>query len=296
MSHGYFEPNLPASSFSDGSHAAGGAAWRHFMQSVLQCFREPRGPIKGLGTAENGASELDEDDEPTGRPPSVTNREKHMKYFEQLFSTMVSAPENRRNLSQAFFVTQFVCDHLEPEQWRVRGYLNRLVDSFVTYPPKGADSEAAPVAVLIWAAELNEQSHLSLARAVRGKLLRLGTDLSGEMPNISLAKGFIRLLLPEVDFYKLWQNILNVRTPQEEVKAYRSAVSWPLSQADFPFLSGTPEWETLKTGKKRRVRIMSQYSDICPFCYMTLPTSKASQLRQSGITNCCGRILLCEET
>jgi hypothetical protein len=289
-------PNFPASTFSRASHVAGGAAWRHFMQSVLQCFREPTGQTKSHDTAANGTSELDEDDTRAGRGPLETNDERHLKFFEQLLNTMLKAPESNRNLPQAYFVTQFVCDRLEPEQWRVRDYLGRLVESFSLHPPTGADSEVAPVAVLVWAAGLNEQSDSSRARVVRGKLHHLGTDVGGDMPNLDLARGFIRLLHPELDFHKLWQNIVDVRTPHEEVKAYRSEASRSLPEQDFPFLSSTPEWETLKRGQCMGIYIMPHYSDVCPFCYTTLPIAKAERLRQDALTDCCGRILLCEES
>jgi hypothetical protein len=289
------EPTLPSSPFAHASYSSGGAAWRHFMQSVLQCFREPRGPIKGIVSGGNGTSEDDEDNDPIDPTPPEKNNESRLKRFEQLFSAMLNASESRRNLPEAFYIIQFVCDRLEPEEWRVWEYLNRLVDCFIKYPPKGANSEVAAVAVLLWAAGLNEQSDISVARVVRGKLLRLGTDMSLGLPNVSLAKGFTRLLLPEFGFHVLWQNILSVHTPQEEIQTYVSAAFWPLSDADYPCLSRTPEWEALKVARNKRVRIMAQYSAICPFCYMTLPTSKASDLQQNGITNCCGHILLCEQ-
>jgi hypothetical protein len=114
------------------------------------------------------------------------------------------------------------------------------------------------------------------------------------MPDMTLAYGFARLLAPEIDFLKLWDRVRSIRTPQEEVRALRTGAR-PLVESNYPFLSTTPEWEEIKTARPSRIRIMRQFSEICPFCYQALAAVDASRLRESGVVIHHGKILLCEE-
>jgi len=274
----------------------GAPAWHHFMQSVLHCFQESRGPLTVQGE-DSPIREAEADiAERTGAsvlPDEV--KEKPLRAFSRLFNTMLQATAPNVDVGLAFRITQYVCERVEPEATVVFDYLKRLVDAFTQHLAKDSDREIATAAVLLRAARLNVQSQMLLARATRSDLLRLGADLNGCAPDMSLVRGFIHLLAIKEDFAALWAAVSQVRTPQEEVRAYHCDTRKELADTDYPFLSSTPEWAFLKNGNRRGIHIMSRYSDVCPFCFNRLPTASASRLQMSAMTSHCGKILLCEE-
>jgi hypothetical protein len=274
----------------------GAPAWRHFMQGVVQCFCESRGPltVQAEGLPNSGA-EADGVDGNTASVLPNEVKEKPLKAFARLFDTMLKAPSSKVDIGVAFRMTQYVCERVEPDAALVLDYLKRLVEAFTQHPPKDSDREIAAAAVLLRTGCLNVQSEMFLARVTRGDLLRVGADLKANAPDMNLVRCFARLLGVSKDFDAVWAAVGQVRTPQEEVHAYHLDTREELAETDYPFLSNTPEWDYLKHRSRRGIHIMSRYSDVCPFCFNMLPTASASQLQKSAITSHCGKILLCEE-
>jgi hypothetical protein len=283
----------------DAPIAAAGApvpAWHHFMQSVLHCFQEFRGPLTAQGEASpnRGADEDTAERSGTSVLPNE-EKEKPLRAFSRLFATMLPATAPNVDVGLAFRITQYVCERVEPDAALVFDYLKRLVAAFAQHQPRDSDREIAAAAALLRATRLNVQSEMLLARAVRADLLRVGADLNGGAPDMTLVRGFVRLLAIDKDFGAMWTAVRRVRTPQEEVRAYHSDTRHELADTDYPFLSSMPEWNLLKNGNRRGIHIMSRYSDVCPFCFNRLPTASASRLQTNAITSHCGKVLLCEE-
>ena len=125
----------------------------------------------------------------------------------------------------------------------------------------------------------------------------MGIDVNGSAPDMKLVQGFVRALAPNFDFAGLWQRIREIKTPQEEVSSLRLAQTVPISTADFPYLA-TTELSAMTPAERNRMKFMTRYSEFCPCCHISLPGVEASRLREAGVgraSNCCGRILLCEE-
>jgi hypothetical protein len=271
-------------------------AWQHFMQNVLQCFHESRGPLT-VQSESPPISETEADAvDGTGilvLPSEV--KEKPLKAFARLLDTMLKAPTTRVDVGLAFRMTQYVCERIEPDAVLVFDHLKKLVEAFTRHPPKDTDREIAAAAVLLRSTRLDVQSEMLLARVTRADLLRVGASLEGSTPDMNLVRSFARLLGASNDFASLWATVCRIQTPQEEVRAYHVDARDELAETDYPFLSGTAEWDVLKHGSRRGVHIMSRYSGVCPFCYNVLPTASAFRLQTSAITSHCGKILLCEE-
>ena len=278
------------------------ASWQRFMQDVLASFRQPRGPI-----------ETEEDqDEPDGPDPSDAGAERKkeqdqkkeqerkaaaaMVSFERLFKVLLNEPKDYPNKRMAFELAQFVCDRLKPDTSQVKRYLDRIVEGFSTGAVKEEDRIAAVATIIVWGGRLNPHGGLSSAATVRGKLLRVGCDLHGSLPDVSIARGFVGSLPPFIEFSELWNRICAVKTAQEEVRHYRGLTAESIVKSDFPFLSALEEWGVLINPEDSRIKFVSQASPYCPCCYLRLPTNEVHRLRDHGIAKSkCGKILLCEE-
>jgi len=294
------ESDQAASPYS--SHASNMASWRRFMGQILACFREQRGPISANSDPDEAPSPEDETDRQDGSAPPREHPgvKRAMWFFDQLFEVMLNAPPSKRDIALAFRIAQYVSDRLEPDAACVKNYLDTLVASFMENPPPADDREIASAAILVAsAAQITTNAFpFHAASLARRKLLRLGADLEGAMPDIALAQGFARILVPDIDATALWASVRAARTAQEEVRAYRMAGSAPISKADFPYLGSTPEWPSLAGPDRKAISFMPRFQTSCPVHYIALPSAEASRLHENGVgraLNCCGRILLCEE-
>jgi len=287
---------IPPAAGGDSTSTAG---WRRFMELLFASFRERRGPIDGEGDGEDGP-ESNGDPVKPGAPPQRRHRTEldgAFVHFEKLLDLMLrGSDENRR---RAFRLAHFVCDRLAPEAARVRAYLEKLIAAFLERPETLGDEEGITAATLVWATQLPNIADVAAnARATRRRLLKLGADLTGSMPDMNAVQGFARALAPDFDFPSLWQHICSIRTPQEEVKALRLAGGIAYLGPSFPSLLSTAELKDITAAERKRVRFLLRYSEACPCCNLVLPSAQTSRLREAGVaraTNCCGRILLCEE-
>jgi hypothetical protein len=294
------EPKAVELNPGDGSDSPGTVSWRRFMELILAAFREPRGPIADEDDAVHDSRTPPADD------PADQNRDKparrgrsfqRLKIFEDLLDRMLSGPVEER--SQGFWFAHFVCDRIEIDTVRVKSYLDKVIAAFTDHAPLEADMEPLASAVLVWSAHAPAGADaVRVARITRRKLLRLGANVAGPLPEMKYVQGFMRALAPDFDFPDLWQKIREAKTPQEEIRAFRLAGAGSVSDAEFPFLAGTEELGKITPSERKRIKFMTKYSAYCPCCNLGLPAGQASRLREFGVaraSNCCGRILLCEE-
>jgi hypothetical protein len=281
----------------DSNTGTSAASWHRFMEQLLASFQEPRGPIsENSDTADDPSVDTGARPESPRTPRQQPGIKQALVNFDKLFDVML----NKRQFSVAFHMTQFVCDRIEPDAARVKNYLDRLVAGFIENPMVDGGKECACVAILILlaAASVTTVSFAVAAMQARRRLLRVGADLSTQAPDATLGHGFVRILSPGIDTEALWEAIRGCRTAQEEVQAYKLADSKPISKAEFPYLSSTPEWDALAGANRKGISILSRYHASCPIHFIALPSAEAARLRDSAIgraSNCCNRILLCEE-
>jgi len=273
-------------------------SWRRFMETVLACFREPRGPIVDLDPETDGV----EDDPLPGPgrrkedpPPPPPKPEWPLRFLEKLLDRLLAGSAFDRG--RAFWMTHFVCDRIEPDATRIAGCLERVLTSFADLPPVENDREAVAGAALIWAHLALDATSPSGAINARRKLLQLGVDLTQSAPDITLVRGFTRVLAPDFDIAAVWDRVRSVKTAQEEVKAFRMAGKTAWLGDGFSYLKNTPEFQTLTEQERGRIRFMLQLTPYCPNCNLLLATADLSRLREGGVVcaRCCGHILLCEE-
>jgi hypothetical protein len=277
---------------------SGTESWRRFVDLILACFRQPRGPIGAEDESEEGGPDDDGAGQDASKRPRVEpKRERQFNFLEKLLDDMLGGSSAQR--SHAFWLAHFVCDRVEPDPVQVKSYLYRLMSAFVDEPPLAADREATAAAVLVWSTDLPSRDDLlRVPRVVRRRLLRMGATVDGPMPDMQLVQGFTRALAPNVDFVDLWDKIRSVRTAQEEIKSFRLAGAGASLGPEFPFLIGTQELSKITASEHKQLMFMTRFDPFCPHCHLALPLGQASRLREVGVAralNCCGHIVLCEE-
>jgi hypothetical protein len=209
---------------------------------------------------------------------------------------LLSEPKDYPNKRMAFELAQFVCDRLKPDSSQVKRYLDRIVEGFSAGAVKEEDRVAAVATILVWGGQLNPRGGLFSAAAVRRKLLRVGCELRGDLPDVSIARGFAGILPPLIELEDLWDRVCAGRTAQEEVRLYHGLTTKPVVETDFPFLSSSEEWKDLHDPSDARIKFMPRALDYCPCCNLRLPANEAHRLRDHAIAKSkCGKILLCEE-
>ncbi len=148
---GLLEPNAVELGGGSGSESLGAPNWRRFVDLILACFRQPRGPI----TPEDDDESTVDDEIPHGegsKPPRArSNPERPLNFLDRLFDGMLAGSHERR--SNAFWLAHYVCDRLDPDPVRVKSYLDKLMTTFVNEPPLAADREAMAAAALVWVAD-----------------------------------------------------------------------------------------------------------------------------------------------
>jgi hypothetical protein len=285
----------PGTSRPGRGHGAGGGvqAWVAFMQRVFAGFSESRGPFE---TTVVDADDGDERAE-TGkdaREREAANRNSWMS-FEKLLDRMLAAPPTERDTAFALHLTQYVCDRLSLDPFRVRSYLNRLVESFNESVVASDDIDVFKAAVLIWGTKLDIGVDGAIERTVRKVLLHAGCTVDGPVPDLSKVGGLMRRLALGAEPSVLWERLCLVRTPQEEVRSFASSPHIG-TESSYPSLCLTPQWEALALGMNARIILMTKLLDYCPHCYRFLSSVEAHQLRNAAVTSHpCGRILICSE-
>lgn len=276
------------------------AGWKRFMLGLFAAFRKPRGP---LFSDTRPDTDIDHDGDSTEEYPSDNEGEhqeqiqKALASFDRLLWLMLDSPRGKADPNMVYQLTEYVCDRLEPDTQTVSEYLNRLIAFFMRTVSDSAARQQAAEAVLIWGAQLpsSPSDPLYAAKYARRRLLAIGARTSGAEPAIDPLGGFARTLAPGFDFGKLWSDIGSVVTIQEEIRQYQHTPTRERNRSSFSYLSQYSELFEPRPNGRSHYRILAQYSDVCPICSLSLPTSDAMKLREYGIVRHSSHLLLCEE-
>jgi len=283
---------------SDGQHPQAGPmpAWQRFMQDIFAAFREPRGKFEntGQGEARKKSARGKRDDEPDTDDQFNKDIENSLASFEKTLDCILKVPRERRHLFKAFAITHYMCERMEIDRIRVQGYLDHLFKSFDA-APRGTEEGSLYAATALLRAANRSGDFRENATELRRQLLHAKCTLSNEPPELTWLRGIISRIGMKEEFSKYWETAQSIRTPQEEAKLFWAITNGNPHHDDFPSLSRSPEWATLKRGPSNRVIRMKTFNKYCPHCY-ALPAVQANRLRDKAVATCPGgRVLLCEE-
>src|ERR1035437_6997567 len=287
----------PPASHAGGPALPGGkdaVSWRRLMESVLACFREPRGPITDDPASDPSDKTSDEaaDRDETERPVvRVNSADWPFHFVDRLLDRMLHSATSSKDVGDAFWMTHYVCDRIEPDAETVAGWLHRLHASFADHPPGEVDRAAVEVSLMVLAYATSSKPSLT-----RRRLLRIGTDLATQAPDISLVPGFARIVSPNIDVDSMWRSVMSATTVQEEIRTFRMEGASAKLDQSFPQLSTVPELKDLNDQRRKRLVFMLKLGKYCKYCNLWISDADRNHLHEVGVVrHSCGRILLCEE-
>ena len=273
--------------------------WSRFIEHILAAFRDPRGPLEDKDTGRA----IDDDDEPRndstepqGEDPAIV---RSLNFFTKLFDLLTKDGAPVRNMLTAFDLTQYVCDRLRPELAQVKRWLEQLIRVLVnsSVPLERRDDIAAAVLVV-----LSVEPDVGRCRWARSHLLRLGVDFANEPPTADGVRGYQAVLLQQATFTELWARLAALRTFPEQVASYRQALEEGTPSDGYPDLPREvhEEWPLLAAAltspqARREIVFTSSSQEVCPRCYIWLPSVEIQKLRSCGVAtakNCCRKIII----
>ena len=272
-----------------------------FNEHILAAFRNPRGPLEDKSTSRS----IDDDDEP-GDDSAKPQREdlkikKSLYLFTKLFDLLTKDGAPVRYMLTAFDLTQYVCDRLRPNLVQVQRWLKELIRVLVNSDVPLERREDIAAAVLV---AVGDKPDVDRCRWARGYLLCLGVDFAKEPPAAGGVRGYQAVLLPRATFAELWEQLASLRTFPEQVASYRQAFEEGTPSDGYPDLPSEveEEWPLLEAAltspkARREIVFTSGSREVCPCCYITLPSVEIQKLESCGIAtakNCCRRIIVCQ--
>ncbi|MER9254553.1 hypothetical protein NKI59_22595 [Mesorhizobium sp. M0598] len=282
--------------------SAGGAGWVRFMGYVFAALREKRGPLEQVGAVRNADSE-DEGDAITEEVQAVDRAVDHsLAVFEQFLDKMLSPGLVELHAFQALDLTQYICERLQPDPQRAKGWLQRLLDGLIRIEVPDDRRELVSAVVLTLLGTRIDENDL---RAARSRLVGIGTDLQGDCPLPELARGFHSVLNQNATFPELWDRVRGIRTYREQARSYLDALAagHPADGYGELALAAKDEFaimtDAFKSERSRKkIEVMKQWSEACPKCHRTLPKIEVGKLRSTAVAtarNCCGHVLIWPE-
>lgn len=283
---------------------AGGRQWSRLLDQVLSAFRETRERFetrREQETDDDGVSLNAKVDEASKEEDPAINEA--YESFDRLFNLLTAEDAPSRYLEVAFDLAGFICARLNPDLARSREWLLTVVRSWLAagVRPERREHVAAAILILVGLAP-----EVTKARWARKSLLQLGCDMSAEPPASDPVRNYQAVLVQQEPFAALWMRVQQVRTYQEQVKAFlRALETGEPAPDDYPDLpSAVPEaWpilaKALKTRDARKLLFARRTTEACPEHHMSLPQHEVDRLRTTGIAiakNCCGKVVIRRET
>ncbi|TGQ70833.1 hypothetical protein EN805_00015 [bacterium M00.F.Ca.ET.162.01.1.1] len=282
--------------------SAGGAGWVRFMGYVFAALREKRGPLEQVGAVRNADSE-EEGDVITEEVQAVDRAVDHsLAVFEQFLDKMLSPGLAELHAFRALDLTQYICERLQPDQQRAKGWLQRLLDALTRIEIPDDRRELVSAVVLTLVGTRIDENDL---RAARSRLVGIRADLHGDCPSPELARGFHSVLPQSAAFPELWDRVRRIRTYREQARYYLDALAagHPADGYGELALAAKDEFATMADAFKsersrKKIDVMKQWSEACPKCHRTLPKIEVGKLRSTAVAtarNCCGHVLIWPE-
>ena len=195
-------------------------AWQAIMQKVLAAFGERRGRIEPVFPEGRDGDWDDEDDEFDGggegapRSPDDNDPEALSAFgaLDDLINQMTRDGATEEAGMFAYSMAQFLCERLEPGPRRALGWLSQVIEAVMKAGATEDSREVMTRAVVLWLAggALDE----TRTATARGRLQRLGADLSATAPTLEKA-GFASALEQTVATDEVWKRIQTARTSAE---------------------------------------------------------------------------------
>ncbi len=281
--------------------AAAERNWWRFIDQILASFRESRGPV-----ADNDGGRIaGDDDEPredrTEREGDDRAIARSLSVFRRLFGLLTKADAPARHKVTAFDLTQYVCDRLRPEPAEAKEWIDQLIRALVSsdVPRERREDIAATVLLALGGAPTDGR-----CRWARSCVLRLGVDLDGPPPSAEGVVGYRAILAEGEAFAELWARLGALRTFGEQVAEYRRAFDEGTPSNGYPDLPRVlgEEWPSLEaalTSRAAGCRIIftDGPQEVCPRCYVRLPSGEVQKLRSIGVgtaKGCCGWVIIRE--
>src|SRR6266404_691132 len=214
----------------------GSQSYSRFMEQIFAAFRQKRGSFGragagGKGDDDGDDDELDDEEQEKGRDGDRDRKDddeddpaikRSLSEFEKLFDLLVRPDGVTRQLLIAFDLAEYMCERLKPERTQAQHWLDRLIPALLKagVPADQRDEVAAAILTNLGAAPVPR-----LLRRTRGNLLGLGIDFSGGPPPADGVIGFQSVLPQQQAFADLWQQLLVMRTYQEQVRCYLAALN-----------------------------------------------------------------------
>lgn len=270
-----------------GSNKSGPSHWVRFIDHILVALRQQRGSFAQVraGSEEDDEEHVGEREVHGVPDPDIS---KSFAVFEKLFDTLLRPGSSSRQIFIAFDLAEYMCERLRPSVAQARAWLERLVKavSEAGVPPERRNDIATSILMLT-----DAESKITSLRWAKEQILSLGFDLMGDPPLSESLHGFQAVLHHVVSFNDLWEKIQNTRTYAEQVREYLEALkSGSGSPEQFEELANIApeEWQSLKaalTSKEpfKKITLADKWYDICPKCYIGLPTGEEQKLRTIGI-------------
>ncbi len=293
-------PTAPSRPSHEG-HAHGN--WVRFIEHIFSAFRQKREP---LTTRTNTGARTEREEEESDGPESESGPdadgaaiEKSLAVFDRLFDLLLSGPPSARNAMVAFDLTHYICGRLQPDLSRVKHWLNRLILALLktSVPPDRRDDVAATILL-----EAGASAERNGYRWARDCLVRMNVDLSTGIPSMDSVSGFSAVLPQSATAADVWSRVQEIRTYQEQVRAYLLALKDGKPSSEYGELAkeAVEEWPIMKdaltsAAARNRILEVNRYQEFCPRHQISLPTSEAFKLKTLCVAtakNCCRNVIV----
>ncbi|MER8643205.1 hypothetical protein [Mesorhizobium sp. M1252] len=270
----------------------GSVAWRHAMALLRAAFSTPRGPWNAGGETDD-----DDDDDHDAREKRARKQDqqntKSLENFEALLPKMLDPTSASADPLLALALTHFIVDRIRPSPANVRQWLGKIMPAISSY--SGPTENQALASLLVY---YGTDGAPNGASRVRRTLLKHGVDpITLDPLSFETIPAFIDLLGKGFGVTGFIAAICSAKTAGEEVRAYLTAANAGAALIDSLFLAKSEYWPQLHKALTDRALLEKFYivetpPPACPRCHMTFPRGRSGDLRQLGVTTCCGRLIL----
>lgn len=275
-----------------GAGLGGSVAWRQAMALLRSAFSAAHGP--------RGGGQSDEDDDHDDHDARVKLRRRQnqqnvnsLENFELLLPKMLDSRGASADPLLALDMTHFIADRIRPPPNKVRQWLRDIIPAISTF--RGPAASRALASLLVY---YGTDGVSNGAMRARRALLRRGVDpLTLDPIACEAIPAFMDLLAQGFNVAEFIEAICSSKTAGEEVRIYLTAAAAGEVFPVFHLLTKSEHWPRLQKALTDRaqfdkVMIVETPPRACPRCHMSFPLAKLDDLRQTGVTTCCDRLIL----
>lgn len=277
-----------------GDDGEGSVAWKQAMALLRSAFSTPRGPWN-VGDD----TDYDEDDDRQAREKRIREHDQQnvrsLENFEALLPKMIEPGSASADPILALALTHFVTDRIRPPAAKVRAWLAQVLPAISSYP--GAVADQAVASLLVY---YGTDGAPNRAARVRRALLKRDVDVLTLDPDIcATIPAFMELLAQDFVAVEFIAEIVCSKTAGEEVRDYLLAAATGAAFENSVLLAKSEHWPKLQKALidpelLKKFYIFETPPTACPRCYMNFPRASSADLRQLGVTSCCGRLIICK--